>query len=432
MKKSNMFSAKANGTIMIVLALVFFTVTTQLAAGAFRVTNTNDNGPGSLRQAINDANNLPGKDAIIFDIPGSAPHTIQPLSGLPWITDPVILDGATQPGADCSYWPPTLMVELDGSLASGASGIVVTAGNTHVRGLVINRFSDAGIELKSADRNRIESNFIGTDVTGAVVLGNGHGIIVSGGSEDNRIGGVPAKKGNLISGNSEYGIRLLSSNNSVVGNQIGANAAGTAGLGNGASGIGIGEDCVNNVIGGSSPNAGNLISGNNFEGMEIGGAHTVVQGNFIGTDITGTMAIPNGGCGIFVHGSATHAIIGGNAKWRRNVISGNGFRGVWLNSCNNKVEGNFVGTDVTGTVALGNAGDGVVIEEGAEFNTIGGITGGSGNIISGSGHLGIWLLGSNNLIAGNYIGTDVSGMEALGNGSSGVSLHQNASNNLIG
>lgn len=105
------------------------------------VTTTADSGPGSLRQAILDANTAPGQDIIAFDIPGPGPHTIQPLSALPDITDPVLIDGTTQPGASCDSWPPTLMIEIDGSLAgSYVDGLRITGGNTTVRGLVINRF----------------------------------------------------------------------------------------------------------------------------------------------------------------------------------------------------------------------------------------------------------------------------------------------------
>ena len=149
-----------------------------LAVSSFTVTNTNDSGVGSLRQAILDANANPGLDNINFAIPGAGPHTIQPTSGLPTITDPVIIDGYTQPGASLNTNGPglgsnaVLKIELDGSNAgAGASGLTITAGNSTVQGLVINRFGQNGVLLGTKGGNVLEGNFIGTDVTGTVDLG---------------------------------------------------------------------------------------------------------------------------------------------------------------------------------------------------------------------------------------------------------------------
>src|ERR1044072_1332076 len=118
-----------------------------LAESTFTVTTTNDDGPGSLRQAITDANASPGTDTITFNIPGSGVRTITPASSLPEIVDPVIIDGYTQPGsspnAQIMGESSVLLIELDGTLSwpsngdGGFSGLVITGGSSTVRGLVI-------------------------------------------------------------------------------------------------------------------------------------------------------------------------------------------------------------------------------------------------------------------------------------------------------
>jgi parallel beta-helix repeat protein len=193
------------------------------------VTNTNDSGSGSLRQAILDANATAGTQTIAFNIPGSGVITITPLSALPTITDPVIIDGTTQPG-----FAGTPIIELNGvNAGSLSSGLVITAGNSRVRGLVINRFR-GGIDLTQNGSNVIEGNYIGTNATGSVAAGNVFiGISISGGSNNNIIGGATAAARNLISGNGFEGIRIFnSSGNQVLGNFIGTNAAGTAAIPN--------------------------------------------------------------------------------------------------------------------------------------------------------------------------------------------------------
>ncbi|NQT14577.1 MAG: hypothetical protein HQ582_17605, partial [Planctomycetes bacterium] len=159
------------------------------------VTNTNDSGLGSLRQAILDANGTPGTDTIDFNIAGLGPHTIQPTSALPTITDPVVIDGYTQPGASPNSNPTgsgldtVLSIELDGSLVTGGHGLRITAGNSTVRGLAIHSFPGIGILLQTNGGNAIEGNFIGTDITGTVALGNAtQGVFVYKGAQSNWIG----------------------------------------------------------------------------------------------------------------------------------------------------------------------------------------------------------------------------------------------------
>jgi hypothetical protein len=148
-------------------------------AATYTVTNTNDSGTGSLRQAILDANANAGTDTITFNIPGTDPHTIKPASALPTITDPVVINGYTQPGASPNTNPvgsginAVLKIELDGSLAGTLQqGLYIAANDCTVRGLVINRFGGNGIFLLDNSGNHIEGNFIGTNIAGTVGLGN--------------------------------------------------------------------------------------------------------------------------------------------------------------------------------------------------------------------------------------------------------------------
>jgi parallel beta-helix repeat protein len=388
--------------------------------GPYTVTNTNDSGPGSLRQAIVNANSHPGRDTITFTACG----TINLTSPLPPITDPVVIDGTTAPG----YTPGHPCVELNGAGAgAGANGLTITAGNSTVKGLMIDRFSLIGIELRANGGNVIQANYIGTDLVG---------IFVS--SPNNTIGGTAgAATGNLISGNSTHGIVITGSgtpanNNVVQGNYIGTNAAGTAALGHGGHGVHI-FNAANNTIGGPSDGARNIISSNQDFGVLIEGANATgnqVQGNYIGTDVTGMSRLGNGSFGVWLYHAPSNTI-GGTGAAARNVISGNR-RGIEIDgpgASGNLVQGNFVGVDRTGTQTLGNVDHGVVLVN-ASNNTIGGTTTGAGNVISGN-HWGVDLTGSDgNVLQGNYIGTDVTGTLALGNADNGV--YVGGSNNLIG
>jgi hypothetical protein len=155
----------------------------------FAVTNTNDSGVGSLRWAIENANSTAGSDTVTFNIPGAGVQTIRPLSPLPEITDAIIIDGTTQPGYSGSP-----LIELDGSQAgTSAVGLVISAGNSTVKGLVINRFR-TGIDLLGDGTNLIQGNYIGTDATGTVALGNNAGISIFNGVNN-------VVRDNLISGN---------------------------------------------------------------------------------------------------------------------------------------------------------------------------------------------------------------------------------------
>jgi hypothetical protein len=523
-----------------------------LVVGCFLVTNTNDSGVGSLREAIYDANTLAygtpaNPDCIMFNIPTSDPgynsttgaFSIKPLSALPTLTDTAIVDGYTQPGATPNTLTigdnAVLKIVLDGSLAGVVDGLVIAGGNSTVRGLVIDNFAyGSGIVLNGSGNDLVLGNFIGTDVTGESAAANNIGILASngeiigrpspgdrnvisgnnsslpdtadGGSQpaglgidlsdgslirgnyigtdrsgtlaldnggpfahdtgagievhsNNTIGGLTATPGtgagNLISGNTAFGVVLGGNQNLVAGNLIGTTATGLAALGNGA---GIYVTGNNNTIGGTTAGARNIIAGNSgpggggFDNLAIdidnvgpvslaGGSYNLVEGNYIGIDITGTTSL-GGQAGIGIAGA--YNTIGGTTAAARNVISGNNGTGIGISSGNpsvpsfgNVVEGNYIGTDASGTIVVRNLGFGVTLAWGTNDNTIGGTLPGAGNVISGFN--GILLRGlpsiglpcTNNLIQGNLIGTDKTGIVGLGNPGDGIDI-TDANNNTIG
>ena len=362
------------------------------------VTNTNDSGPGSLRRAILIADVNPSVDTIDFAIPGAGVHTISPVSALPTITDPVIIDGYTQPGASPNTLAngdnAVLLIELDGSNAgAGSPGLVISAGNSTVRGLVINRFGGDGIYAFNAGGNVIVGNFIGTDATGErAVLNSANGVLIDG-SSNNTIGGTAVGARNVISGNIGAGVSIDpgATNNVVLGNFIGTDATGERAVPNSANGVLI-DGSSNNTIGGTAVGARNVISGNTGAGVSIdpGATNNVVPGNFIGTDATGEQAVPNRAAGVLI-GESSNNTIGGTAVGARNVISDNIGAGVsfGLGATNNVVQGNVIS---------GNIGAGVYFGLGATNNVVqGNVT--SGNIgggVSGPG-------AANNVVQGNLI-----------------------------
>ena len=268
------------------------TVVTQ-AILTFTVTTTADNGdnmnptPGSLRQAIIQANANPGLDTIVFTILGPAPHTIVPPVPLPTITDPVTIDGIiSQPD-----FAGTPVIELNGASAgAGANGLNVSTNNSLVKGLVINRFSGNGIVLNGT-ANMVKGNFIGTNATGSLALGNSlDGVLISGGS-GNTVGGTTPAERNVLSGN-RNGVQVSgpATGNQVRGNFIGTNAAGTAGVGNSANGVLISGSSGNSVGAPDSASSSNTIAFNGASGV------AVVSGT--GNPILTNSIFSNGGLGI--------------------------------------------------------------------------------------------------------------------------------------
>jgi titin len=318
---------------------------------------------------------------------------------------------------------------------------------------VISRNSLDGVYIhgSTAMSNTVSGNYIGTDPSGTIDLGNvRHGVNIDGGAKYNTIGGDTAGEKNIISGNgpsgspSVYssGVRIYGSatmSNTVSGNYIGVDASGTISMSNDIYGVSIKEGASYNLVGGDIPGERNIISGNGWDGVYIGYSGTNynrVSGNFIGLDKNGSGEIGNGFHGVGITGSPQYNTIGGNIEGERNVISGNADNGILIisDATNNTVIGNFIGTDSSGTLIRGNGQNGVDIYN-APNNTIGGSSQGEKNVISGNDYSGVRLFGdstSGNTVIGNFIGTDVSGNESLGNGEHGVDISDGAHDNTIG
>lgn len=314
------------------------------SAATYLVTNTSDSGPGSLREAIAQSNASVGiADRIEFNIPGSGVHTIAPQTELPAITDPVVIDGYSQPGASLNTLAlgndAVLKIEIDGSgVVGGGSGFRVLAGGSTLRGLVINRFPpsssfSSGVLLQSSG-NVVEGNYIGTDTTGTVALANVVGIIISSDGDNNLIGGSTPGSRNLISGHTISGIGMggtpVPTSNRVEGNYIGTDKTGTARLPNLSWGIDLSEG-NGNTIGGTTAGAGNLISGNQSVGIAVGSVASssanVILGNRIGTNASGTGPLGNGSHGIEVT-FASNTQVGGTVAGAGNLVAYNGGAGV--------------------------------------------------------------------------------------------------------
>jgi len=352
---------------------------TGAAAATFTVTSTADTGAGSLRQAILDANANVGADVIVFAIPATGVQTLSPASALPEITDPVTIDATTQPG-----YAGTPLIELDGAGAGqGVAGLDVSAGSTTVRGLAIGRFSLYGIRLTGRGANVVEACYIGVDPTGTLDRGDGlAGISITGGSSGNRVGGTTAAQRNVLAG-SAVGMIVegTGKSNVIEGNYVGTDASGTFSI---SSSLGISVDSADVTIGGSEPGAGNLVSGHSGDGIHFGGNNGRIEGNRIGTDASGTAALPNTANGLSIAGASGVHVTG-------NLISGNGGGGVNLTGSNCALTNNFIGTDASGHFPLGNGGPGIAIERDSSDNTVGDADPGIANIIAFNGGDGVIL-----------------------------------------
>jgi titin len=284
---------------------------------------------------------------------------------------------------------------------------------------VISGNASNGVDiLLVTDRvNVVCGNYIGTDITGRKAIANGQaGVRVQGCS--NVIGGTVTGSGNVISGNSQQGAYLVGNNGSVTGNFIqgnfiGVDATGANSLGNGDAGVGI-TSAANNQVGGTVAGSRNVISANAQEGIFLigtGTSNNIVQGNYIGSDATGTAGHGNSLEGISLT-SATATQIGGTTAGAGNLVSANNNDAIYLSySSGTVVQGNLIGTKADGVSALGNLQHGVDIQPGSSNNIVGGITAGAGNVLAfartynGSGYCGVRVRDGafNNLISGNSI-----------------------------
>ena len=412
-------------TITIIIIVLFGGSSVEAQTSIFTVTNLNNSGSGSLRQAILDANANPGPDTIVFDVAGTINFPDSQLF-LTDATGGTTIDGTTAPGYAGS---PVVVLSGPGT-SIGATGLWIFSANNKVQALQIESFYSGIFVEPTASGTEVVGNYIGTD--GTVPRPNIRGIFLK--APNSTIGGTTASTRNIISGNLSNGIIISTgaTGTLVQGNFIGTDASGTIDLGNGQAGIEI--SFVSGItVGGTAAGAGNVISGNDNEGIILrfsGSGGNLIQGNLIGTDFTGTAVVGNSGSGIRLLDTSNN-LIGGTTPAARNIISGNG-RGITLelNSTGNLVQGNYIGTDVNGTTDLGNLGDGVLIWSDAPNNIIGG-AGSEGNLISGNDGRGVDISGSWSLVQGNLIGTNAAGTLALANSLDGVRIRGD-DNALVG
>ena len=285
----------------------------------------------SLREAITAANNTLNSgspDEIHFNIAGAGPHTIQPTSSLPDITEAIIIDGTTEPD-----FVGTPVVELNGSLAGlNGDGLRLVAGSdgSTIRGLAINGYLRDGLVIDQSDSNSIAGNYLGLDTDGTTTVGNFRGIYVNLG-DNNTIGGITAADRNVISGNFNEGILLAfgSDNNVIEGNYVGTDSTGSLDRGN-VFGIYVAGNA--NRIGGSSSGARNVVSGNDDSGIRVSnGDDNLIQGNYIGVDAWGA-ALPSTANGIVLSAGSAGNLIGGTAAGAGNTIANQTGVGITLAS----------------------------------------------------------------------------------------------------
>ena len=346
-------------------------------------------------------------------------------------------DGSSAPAG-------TTGILVQGTLATGVTIGGPTGSDPDARNVI--RGTTNGISLtSSASSGLAAGNFVGVAPDGKTALSSAlNGINIDNGANHFTIGGVTAGSGNIVSGNNT-GIQVASADGaiSIQNNFIGTDSTGTASLRNLEFGVVL-TGSANNTIGGAAASARNVISANGVEGVEITGAastNNLVQGNLIGTDKTGAVPLGNLAYGVEIEAGANLNTVSGN------VISANGpaepGMGVYLRDAgtsHNAVVGNNIGTDLTGTIPLGNTFAGVFIAPGASSNSIGGVAAtigtAPGNLISGNVGYGIEVdQAPGTVIEGNLIGPDSTGAAELANGKAGILLdyadHSTVGGNVI-
>ena len=452
------------------------------SAATFTVNTTVDCGGGngacgngtlSLRLALLSAR---GGDSIVFDPATFPPNNPAVIAVQNTALPPLALGFVTVDGSNAG-------VILDGAALApnGQPGIELRSGSNVVRGLQIRAFPMAGVYVSNgadgniiggggagqgnvlvanggpgvfiftngnmtANNNQIAGNHIGVladGVTASTNCANGNfvpcaGVYVWGnaapGPQNNIIGGGSAAEGNLISGNRTYGVAVYSyaQRTGISNNKIGTNAAGSASLPNPFGGV---------LLGASEPGAvdfttvtNNLIAGNGSFGLGLwtNSSRATVQGNKIGTDATGTVSLGNQSTGIMILSSPGN-VIGGAGVGQGNLISGHPGGGIASSgtaASGQIIRGNFIGTDVTGQVAIPNGGGISLQSMGATGNIVGGGNAGEGNVISGNSNSGLDLsVETAAIVRGNYIGTDSTGRRALPNF---IGVRDNAAGTIIG
>ena len=328
------------------------------------VRNNGNHGEGSFRECVYRA--LPGQ-TITFDTQVFSPSHPDTISLSSASLLPITRDRITIDASDAG-------VILDGHQLTEGSGLKILSDHNQIKGLQILYFPEHGIDI----------------------LGN-----------DNTIGGDrSAGEGNVLSGNGGNGILVSGKRNSILGNFCGTDDQGTSLITNVLSGVELAGD--SNRVGGYGPSVGerNVLSGN-MNGVAIFSDHNIVVNNLAGTDVTGTRLLGNESIGIWLEGS--YNTVGGDLAWERNLISGNGVDGIRNEGSHNSFIGNYIGTDITGSTAIGNHHRGYGTERQPCNVLI------KNNLISGNLANGMVIYGSYNQMTGNIMGLDASGVTPLSN-----------------
>lgn len=457
----------------------------------FVVSNTNDAGLGSLRDAINQANANAGADTISFAIPGAGPHTIKVTTILPSITGTAtsvrgdtqagysnsplvqVLGPSTSPVNDYGLWAAGVGLTVRSVRVSGFKTAGIYAGgvlgfSVKVEGCVFDQNGDGVHAIASgatiggtsaSQRNvimnnqtngvwcfwngvQVLGNFIGVDATGTNVAANENGIRVTGSSNVTIRGGAAYPQ--VISGNRNVGILFdLGGNqapceqNTIAGNYIGLDASGSTAVPNGINGMDL-QDASFNTIGGTAAADRNYILGTNFNAVLIRAIYTrshgnTIQGNWFGIS-AGTQVLIGAGAALGIGGSSNN-VIGGTTTNARNYFCGHS-TGVYISgpsAVGNRVIGNWIGLGPNG-VEMGNESYGVSIYQAAS-NRIGGTFTNEGNVVSGNQYYGLLIQGTSsvgNVVLGNIVGLDPTATFAISNRYTGIAVIGGASSNRVG
>jgi hypothetical protein len=415
-------------------------------------------------------------DTINFGIAGPGAHVILITGGLPNIIKPVTINGFSQgPGTANSAVTGNNSVHnlvIDGTSAGvGVDGLTLAAGSSGstIRGVVIDSFGGSAINIANSRNNVIAGSFIGTDNSGsfnaAAANTVGVSILAFAAGDDvsgNQIGGPNPADRNVISNNSTREISLFGLAGTtttgilIQNNYLGMNAAGTTAIGGGQgifiSGIqGATIGGASGSLGGSCSSVCNLIAGSTGSvGLLLNdpaNSGNLIQGNFFGTDVTGTLARSNGSSANISIAATSTVTIGGTAAGTGNLISGEAAqgRGIFIDGAVAgpiNIQGNFIGTTTTGNAALGNGGSGIH-SLGCTNVNIGGTSIAARNVIGGNGNgaspkgPGILLEGNGPntataLIQGNNIGAGADGTTNVGNIGNGIEFISGANDSTVG
>jgi CSLREA domain-containing protein len=391
-------------------------------------------GPGTctLREAIQESDAAGGGNVIQVTVPVILNPALGPLTIL---SNGNSLAGLGMPSINGGIGGiPTLTITGSNNfvlglvfIGAGTDAIYINGGsNNVVQGvMLLANLGGAGVHVSGGTSNVVTGNWIGIDGSDACA-GNQYGVHVDGGAISTQI------TNNVISCNAKDGVfvdglPVQNTDTVIEGNKIGTNAAGTAAKANQENGV-QDEFSVHTII------RNNVISGNTLSGVRLKTAQvTMVHNNMIGVNTTGTAALANGGSGVVLLDGAGGCDVGGALDTDRNIISGNGGNGVWITNSStgsNTVRHNYIGLNAAGTAAIGNALDGVRIDDAAGGSVQQNYIGGDDptydrNVISGNTLNGIYIYQANdNFIDSNYIGLDAAGTGAIPNLKAGIRVEE--------